>query len=251
MNTATQHLTTQVGQPQWFAAPANVISINIALPMQGAEAQGKPIPAINSISGSHIANITINLALPSNLAPASAGTAQVGDNALTIDNSFNTHDTQMAIIRRLHAIHEQLDTTMNKAFGTQQPPLPGELVKQANQVAHRVMAELVHGNMALRVSPEDLNHLFDHIRDHALQYMNGIKNPADFCADKMKAHIMNHPKVRAFKEKHDPRHGHWTNMKYHPDTGMPSHTVLSAHMEYRGPADFHDHGAYVGTHMDH
>lgn len=257
MEAATQ-LTTQAGQPQWFAAPSNVISINIAVPMQAEAAQSKPIDAINKVNAAHVANITVNLkfagapgAVMDAKAADSGGSAPLSDQALTTDQSFNTHDTQMATIRRLHAIHEQLDVTMSKGFSEQKPPLPNEVARKATQVAHQVMAELVRGNMALRIAPDDLNTLFSHIRDHALQYINGLKNPADFCADTMKKTIMNHPKVQKFKEKHDPRHGHWTNMKYHPDTGVPSKTVLSAHMEYRGQADYHSHGAYIESHPDH
>jgi len=248
--------TPSPAQPVWFAAPNNVLTITLSFPQAAAVNAPNAAPAIapvaHQIGGSHIANISLNLP-----AYATAATG-MGAGALTTlasdASSFNTPDNQLAALRRMFELHEMMEKHVTEGFQKNRAPnglsMEPEIIQKVNQVAHQIVSELMHGNMLMRIPPDDIMHLMDHVRDHALLYVNGLKGKDDFCMNTLKAHVMNHPKVKSFKEKHDPRNGHWTNMKYHPDTGMPSNTVLSAHMEHFGTrhSDYHDHGGYVSTH---
>lgn len=243
-------MQTRMDQPQWFAPVTSIGNINLTIPATSFTG-GRPFfqQGMGLINGSQLANISVHM-------PTLKDVHQQRS-MLTADTSFNTHDQVLVNVLRTREIHDQIDGYMNALMERGDLSMDQDILNKINQVAHQVVADLLRGNMAMIVGPNDLHMLFDHIRDYAVMHVNGLKDAYDFCPEKLKHAIMNHPKVRSFKEKHDPRHGHWSNMRYHPDTGIPSNTVIATHLEHFLPhfESYHGHAGHgsmvYGEHHHH
>lgn len=214
------------------------ITINVN-PVSGAAPDG-----VSSISAAHQAGVTVNINTADNQNHAPNHPAS----ALSTNQFFQTKDQQMASVQKQWIIHESLDDHLKEGLAPHLAHNDPSIMVKIAQVAHQVMSELLRGNMALRVDPSDLMHLFDTIRDQALLYVNGLNQGDNFCPATLKSKIMNHPAVQDFKEMHDPRHGHNSTMRAHPKTGMPSKTVLASHIGHHDTVEEHQHGAYIGGH---
>ncbi len=112
------------------------------------------------------------------------------------------------------------------------------------KTVHQAMVEILRGISLLRIPPDDLFHLQDALRDHAVMASGHTDASGKLCTNTLKRHILKDPRVQKFREKHDPRHAHSSNMDYHPDTGMPSRTVLAATCHSHGRS--HAHGTFLG-----
>ncbi|MCI5049564.1 MAG: hypothetical protein MRY32_04455 [Rickettsiales bacterium] len=221
--------------PEWFNAPkGSVIQINISVPAATS-------PGEKKIDRAEVANVSVG-------SPSQAVHTESNDTFVDRNHFLNTKDDQLAAIRKMHTMHEQMDSMMvdgARSFEQQRGiSLDPDHVVKATQVAHQVVAELLRGSMALRIPPEEIHEIFAHVVDMAVQHVANIgQTGGQFNADSLKGSIMNHPKVRSFKEKYDPRHSHSSHILHHPETGMPSKTVLAAHSKHSGliHSMFHDH----------
>ncbi|MBN65945.1 MAG: hypothetical protein CMM94_00035 [Rickettsiales bacterium] len=158
-------------------------------------------------------------------------------------------DGQRALLDRKRDMHETLQYALDECFSGQWDSLgPMEHHQAINHAAHAILDEILPGNLALRVSPEEMFHLIDTIRDHAHMHAKQAQSRGEsLCINSLKSALRNHPAVRSFQQKHDPLHGTPIDHRHHPDTGIPSRTVLAGSVIHNGMCESrHGHYTYMG-----
>lgn len=172
---------------------------------------------------------------------------EVPSTTVMMNQLFPTPTPALEVAQRRFTMHQGIDADMGKQ---QQPDHHPDRFKEALKAVHQVMAEMLTGNMMMNVPPEEIRELAHAVMHKALEQLKSGDPAKPFCAHTLKSTMKSHPKVKHFKEMHDPKHGHHTNMAYHPVTGVQSKTALSNHLHHCGKVEEIEHGKMI-THESH
>jgi hypothetical protein len=201
-------------------------------------------PITHSIAHSHVAGVSVK-------APDTQAEA-VPSTTLVLNHLFQSKGEQIDIAERRFGIHEQLDKAMQEAFAPMMQSIDPAIFQQATRIVHQVMAELLSGNTILAVPADEIMQIRDAMVDTALMEVKNTKGKSQqFNPNALRQSLGNHPLVLDFKQMHRPSHGHYTNMKYHPRTGVESNTKFGANVAHHGKVDEIQRGQMADAAIDY